>query len=402
MKLPKNLKYILLLAFVARVLFMAIFVDLKSENYWEYGDIAQNLINGKGYSFWYFENDAFHSQFKEDANPLPSAHMPPGYVFFLVPFMLIKNVILRNISILLIQIILSLITIVLLFRLTERYFNHRTAFFAALILAILPEFIFASNSIGPTIIYHLGIILIFLILYSEKLNTKTSQIIGIISAGIFFLRPEILLFIFLISIVFILQKHFKQTLIILTTTFILILPWQIRNYYSIGSFTTITTSSGLNFYRGHNPYRPGVWGDEKIEDYTKKYKNEPNYELKMSNFLSELGLKNIRENPKEEIKNTFVKIFQFWIINPDDKRTGNIFYLVPWLIILTLSIIGLYKSCSWKKYKYVYLFILYHTIIAILFFALPRYQTMMKIALIPFAAYGIDLLYSSLFIKNKH
>jgi len=57
-----------------------------------------------------------------------------------------------------------------------------------------------------------------------------------------------------------------------------------------------------------------------------------------------------------------------------------------------------------KKYKYVCTFLLLQTLITIVFFAIPRYQTMMKIVLVPFAAYAVVMIidYSKLRLTEKN
>ena len=65
--------------------------QLRTENYWEYGIIANNILDGKGYSFNFTDQDL---NFLNET--YPSALMPPGYVFFILPFLLIKNIVFRN------------------------------------------------------------------------------------------------------------------------------------------------------------------------------------------------------------------------------------------------------------------------------------------------------------------
>jgi hypothetical protein len=88
---------IIFLGVFVRISFMIYFCDFEKDDYSEYGSIANNIISGKGYSLFYFQNDSIQFKHKTFAKPYPSAFMPPGYVYYLLPFIKIDNVQLRNI-----------------------------------------------------------------------------------------------------------------------------------------------------------------------------------------------------------------------------------------------------------------------------------------------------------------
>jgi len=388
-----QIHHIIVLSIILRLLYLLFFVDLRAENYFEYGDILTNLLNGKGYSLAY--------QIDDFENAYPSAYMPPGYVYFLFPFMMIKNVIIRNFLIYLIQIILSAIIIYLVYQFAERNFSRTSGLIAASIAAILPEFIYASISIGPTIIYHLGILLFLFYLYRIDLcRTTECFLIGGLLGGLIYFRTEVILFLLIVLVILIMHKKLTPALLILLTAVVILLPWQIRNYSVFGSFVPVSTSGGLNFYRGHNPYNIGDWGDSEVFNELKKYIGRKNYEMEMNRIYFERGFQTITLQPSKEIVNSFLKIFHLWIINPSDERTKHLLYIIPSLFLLMFAAAGIIKTFSWKKHKYSYLFLIYSTLVAVIFFALPRYQTMMKIMLIPFAAFGMEMLISSL--QKKH
>jgi len=122
----------------------------------------------------------------------------------------------------------------------------------------------------------------------------------------------------------------------------------------------------------------------------------------MNKYLVDKALRNIYRNPVEELGYVLEKIYDLWLFNPDDLRSANYFYLIPWFILITLFLLCLIKSFNWNKQKFIFLFLIYINLIVIVFFCLPRYQTMMKIALIPFAGEGIKILYDRIIIRKKH
>ena len=395
--MPKMvLKTIILLSVAFKLLFILFFVNLNDLEFYEYGELAQNLHSEKSYSYVHYTYDPQKGLVASD-KAHESAYMPPGYVFYLYPYYFIPSIPLRNLLIILSQIIISCILILLVYSFTKKYFSETSAIIAATLTGFLPEFIFTSIQIQVTLFFHIGIIALFLQLY--KLNDDKNLLgnsirIGIILGILIIFRSEIFLLSVLLVCYLIYNGAYKQSLIIVGIIILFILPWQIRNYAVFNKIIPFTTSVGLNLYRGHNPYNIGNWGDENIYAQLYSIRNDKDYEIKMNDLYMQETFKSITENPENEIVYPLIKFFHLWIVNPNDERTSNLFYLIPWIIILSFSIIGLIFSVSWKIHKYSYLFFIYFTLLVVIFFALPRYQTMMKIALVPFAAYASEIAYS--------
>lgn len=398
---PKDfLKIIIVLSLIGKLLFVFIFINLNDLEYYEYGDIANNLYQGHGYSLLH-EIDKAGNDLNRSVEPNISAYMPPGYVFYLYPFFAISDTIVRNLLIIFSQILISCLLIFLVYKFTREYFSETSALIAAAITGFLPEFVFAHTHIQITLFYHIGIVALLLQLYklnSYKINFNAIIIIGIIFGSLILFRSEILLFATIIIIYLINKRDFKESVIIMGIIILIILPWQVRNYIVFDKIIPITTSSGLNLYRGHNPYDIGEWGDDSLFAQIRSVRNEEDFEVKMNDIYLESAFTSIKENPDKEIVYLFIKLYNLWIINVSDNRTFNIFYLIPWVVLLLFSVYGLFKSGSWDVHKFSYLYFIFFSIVVIIFFALPRYQTMMKIALVPFAAAGVEIFYYK--VKN--
>lgn len=159
-----NKKYFLLLFILLSIGFrIALFfiIDLANENYWEYGAIAQNIKAGKGYTFFYTEHNEIFYQFKTNSAAQPSAFMPPGYVYFLLPFFWIKDIVFRNIMIAIVQHLISFVSIYFLAKYISQKFDSRIALIASCIILLLPEFIASSHFIGTTVIYQMIVSIVF-------------------------------------------------------------------------------------------------------------------------------------------------------------------------------------------------------------------------------------------------
>ncbi len=379
---------------------LALFVlDITSIKYWEYGDIAQNIFVGKGYSFLYEIKQTLCYHFKPEADVQPSAFMPPGYVLFLIPFFYIKNILYRNIIIIVFQHLISFVSIYILSQLVAKKFSENTATILIFIGLLLPEFIVATHFIGPTIFYHLILSLIFFFIYN--LGKDKYSIWGLsmtIAIGIYFRSELILLFIGFV-LLWIKEKRWnwiaKSTLIVI----LVLSPWVVRNYLIFNHFIPLTTNGGMNLYRGHNLEQSGGWPTPLDTGLLKKIIQEPNFEYELHQMFLNDALLVIKQNPQKEIWLTFKKCVQFWFFDWEDERTKSPFYLVPWLIVLLMSIVGIYLNYNWEKFKYEYLYLISITVTIIIFFPLLRYQTMMKFMLLPFAADVVRLI--NYFIKRK-
>lgn len=387
----KVLIIILSLTLLLRVGYSIYRISTDNIDTYEYGAIAQNITEGKGYTLFYNDNGNLGFRFKVDAHTYKSAWMPPLYVYFLVPFYLLNSETVRLLFIFLIQSIISVGVSLLIYKLANKYFNLTTALIASGIYAFTPEFIFAAATVGPTIIFHFLIVLVnnFLPELTKKTQTTRLVFIGVILGILILLRSEILLFILFINFFLIQKKKFKNVILISSLIIIILLPWQIRNFLTFDKVVLITTNGGFNLYRGNNPFVLGDWRDKYTQDKVKKLIQYDDYEIRVNEMYLEESLRFIKEQPLKVITNSFIKIFQLWIFNPKGKFTLNPLYFISWLIILIMAWEGLVRNFNWEKFGMIYLFLISTTIIAIIFFVIPRYQTMFKVILLPFAADSI-------------
>ncbi len=389
----KVLLYLLIFTFVIRFLFAFAYIDFNSEVfYYEYGNINKNIIAGKGYSLFYIENGSIKYEFNPKAQPTPSAYMPPGYSLLTLPIFLIQNVYLRNIVIMLFQSLLAVLAALFLYKLTAYLFNEQIGIIAVCLYAFLPEFIYATTSFGPTLVYHIFIALIFyqLARYQKSKEKKYILRVFLLSSILILFRMEFFLFSFILIIYFIKLKEFKLSIIGIILISFALMPWQARNYLTFGTFIPFTTSNGLNLYRGHNLENPGIWADDSVDAKLKELKMSKNFEVELNQMYTKQASNAIIKNGLSGELNLAVrKLFNLWIYYPGDSKSKNLFYLTPWIVLLALSMLGIFKTFEINKFAMFYLFFLYHSTLAIVYFSLPRYQTMMKIALIPFAAFYI-------------
>lgn len=385
--LPKIILLPIVIGIIARIIYAIFFTDLTIDYYWEYGELAKNILNGKGYSLFYWSNGSLQHLADGTNNPLPSAYMPPLYSILLIPFILIKEVLIRNVLLLLSHIAIQVITTKYVYKITDKYFSTKVGLTAVWIFCLLPEFIYSTSTWGVTTLFHLQIILLVYFLSVKEFETNKQKVlyISLLFISMIYLRAEALGLAF-VFLAYIFIKDNKKTA--LSIAFILVVswvPWVLRNYIVFERIIITTTNSGLNFHRGNNEYYPGSWGGKKILSKRQSLSRYKDFEVRMSEYHFDQALKSIENNSARTIYNIGSKFFHFWVFFSRDERTDNVFYYVPWFVLLSTGLIGLYRS-SGKLKKIMLLYLIYTTVIVMIFFALPRYQTMMKITLVPFAA----------------
>lgn len=381
----KNFISIVLLGIVLRVILL-LFLGTGGQSDWEYGIIADNIVDGKGYSFYYFDEGKLTHEIKESSNPAPSAYMAPGYVYLLVAIKFISNSHIENYIAFGFNIILFIATMFYLFRITESLFNRKVAIISILIYAIIPEFIYTSYSIGTTQIYHLFLTLI--IYYSLK-STNANKFILPVELGIAILfRFELFLLLMMIVILMIIRKNYTQVLLLIVIPTLFLAPWVIRNQQVFHEFIPFSTTGGLNLYRGNNEIMIGGWHNFNTLEKLNNFKGDTSrIELFLNDMYKKETVNYITSDYTVSTVNFVKKFFYYWFVNPNEEKALNLIYIVPWFFLLSLSIMGFVKRK--KLPTIIAMIIIYHTILAIVFIPLLRYQNMMKIVLIPIAAYGL-------------
>lgn len=390
-KRSRMLWMIVVAGIVSRLLLGVLTMDLSRDYYWEYGEIAKNIHAGNGFSLFHVENGVREYRFDPSATPLPTAYMSPGYVWFLYPFFFIENVVIRNLLILLVQAIIGGASIMVVASLAESWFRPGCGIWAAGIAGLLPEFVYAASSYTPTIIYHLGVLLFLGGAYAvlHEARARTAIALGAVTGLLVLLRAEFLLCgLLLTAWLFGLGRH-RTAMALLATMLLVYCPWSVRNAVVFGEFVPTSTSSGLNLFRGNNAEGYGTWTNESIEKEISRLPVEPQYEPRVNGIFLRHALEYIRNHPGQEALLLVSKAAFLWGINPLESRSLNPLYIVPWGLMLLLAVLGAYV-CRARLHMHLPLliFLLYSSLVAVVFLVLPRYQTMMKIALVPFTAVG--------------
>ncbi len=166
------------------------------------------------------------------------------------------------------QCVVGSVMAVVIYIIGKKIFGSIEGFAAGIIAASYSMFIFYDNSI---LIESLQALLLVLFYWSaihlfEKGRKRDGIIFGAVGGLMIVMRASFILVLFAVLLYYIIlekkrsQKQKALNIIIsITSVFIMILPWTIRNYSAEKDFVLITSSAGYNFYAGNNERSTGEY-----------------------------------------------------------------------------------------------------------------------------------------------
>jgi len=368
---------LIVISFLARVLFVVFYRDVHIDNEW--GVLLDSLIKDKTYSYYKFYNE-----------PIPSAYMPPLYVFFLYFIKIITSFEKTSFvnSIIFLQIIFSTYSVYLFYKINKNFFPDWLSYINSSIFSLIPINIYICgqiSSINLQIFLSL-LFLRFLLLILEEKSRKNIFVFSIISGLLILTRGEfILIFIFIFLFTFFKKKLTNTNLIQISLIILLVIsPFVIRNYVQFNQIF-IVKSLGYNLWKGNNELSAvgGQDYDNKIEFVDlqlKLNKIEKNkfYEINRDNIFLAEAITNLKDDPLRYFKLFVKKFFSYYFIEFDSKHAlyYNFFHIFPIVILSILSFPGLFIFYRKKKSEnqFLLLYLILNLFIFSLFFILPRYK----------------------------
>jgi 4-amino-4-deoxy-L-arabinose transferase-like glycosyltransferase len=403
-EINKKLVCIFVLSLIINLFAIYYVGNFHSPQTWENGEVAENLLNGKGYSDTYFGTAL-----------QPATIMVPFYPIILYIFYSLLGI--TSLTYILIQILQGLIlsfTVVLLYIIAKKLFNEQIAILSALIMALYPVYIY-----GVTVIHQLTFTTFFiaiLILGLLKLETntnininiKTYLICGVVLGLIILTEPTILFFIpFMILWIFIQnqnRKDWKRSLKISSCILIIALlvtsPWIIRNYEVHD--TVLIKYSGHNFWRGNSASftETGIPGGFEHPEHIKNVINNQTKQIDIDRIYMAEALEYVKENPIVFVKNFVYKAYNFWWFpnTPGIAYQTNIYRKIVYAPLLFFTLIGLalsFKLKEWRRFLLLYFLFISFTVGYSIFFVAPRYRLpTIQPYMIIFACYAVCYMFT--------
>lgn len=339
---------IFLIAFAARLIYLL--PQISTGTYMGsdtrvYLEIAQNVLRGSGFT----------------ANQTPTAFVSPLYPLYLSFCLAVfgENLVWASV----LQCVFSSLTCVLIALAASRLFDKNVGLIAGIFAALYYELILWDSSqllTEPFYTFFLAAAICALVCAIQSENRK---FLYFSAAGVAFglaglVRPlglptAISAAIFLL-IVFLLkrQTHWKYALPILLFCVLTMLPWGIRNYYTMNYFTLLSLEGGHVFWLGNNPEYDrfehpdfSKWGGYTLmfNDFPEEIKGKN--EVEVNQIFGQIARRHIFAHPFDFVVRGFHKMWNMW--RPAFSRSSAKNLLVSWTIyplLLLLSLSGIWLA----------------------------------------------------------
>ena len=400
--------HILLLGLFARILICYFYSDIALVNEW--GKIIHNYETSGIFGF-YVAIDEYVAQIKfaeVGDRVLPSVFMPPLYYYFIYIIKYLENDLVNTINLIIfIQIFISLISIIIFYKISEILLKKKYAIILTFIFTFFPLNVLSSTQIS-SITLQIFLILNFffyLLKYQNEKKLIYLFLFSIFSGLLILIRGEFFLFYFFTIIYFFLylEMNFKSLFVSIFITLLIVTPYLNRNY-NIFETVTLTKSFGYNLLKGNNPGLK-VEGDPVFieNQYPReklKIKTNNNYEINLDNFYKDKAVKFILDNPMKYFNFYFIKVlsFVFFDISSTAPNYFNFFHILPKLVLSFTSLIGAVTLISKRGFfQYFSLFYIANILFFSIFFILPRYSLILLPIQLFLSIYAIRYLERKLF-----
>ncbi|MCK4330044.1 glycosyltransferase family 39 protein [candidate division WOR-3 bacterium] len=233
-----NIVIILLFALLVRILWVIIFPTGPVSDFKEYNSLALGFA----------ETNSF---------PYPSIpFLPVGSIFIFASIYKLFGT--HLIFIKFFHIILSLLTIILFYKISDKLFGKETAKIFIILYSFYPAHISMINITSPAVIMTFLFALFIYIFVSSKEIWYKYLILGVVGGALLYIKP---VFIFAMFVPFIYNFTIRNYLSVLNSLLVPIFALLVILPFSLhyGHFFIVNTNGGINFLVGNNENATGTY-----------------------------------------------------------------------------------------------------------------------------------------------
>jgi 4-amino-4-deoxy-L-arabinose transferase-like glycosyltransferase len=323
------------------------------------------------------------------------------------------------------QVLLGMLVVYLVFLVTRRFFDTRTALIASGTAALNPFLIFIGGYLLTENLYMI-LVLTALAVFPVPARLKgplPGMMIAVVLLAVATLtRPTGLpLAIWTLAAGLILGggpwwSRARNGLLAVVLFALIVLPWAIRNQRMIGGWVGLTTHGGVTFYQGNNQkvidiphYRGGV---APLDGLPHAAEIAAMTELERERFTWEKGKEFLQQNRSAIPKIVWWKFVRFWRVKSDmglsgvssgwwwnkDSFLGRMAInvdvgFVYAIIVFPLFVAGIVITRKrWRELLFLYGVVVSHTAVALVFFGSIRSRIPVEPIIAIFAAITVDRL----------
>ncbi len=337
----------------------------------------------------------------------PTAYRPVGYSAFVAA---IYTLVERPAAVKYLQVILDCLVILLLYFMVPEW-SERNRIIAAGMWALYPSAILYANFLmSETLFTFLLVLAIFLLTRLSRLSKAALFFTGIILGYLLLLKPHFLLFLLILGPAYKKLEMEKKRIGLLTIgLFVVTLPWMVRNYAQLGTFS-LATNGGINLLIGNHPNATGAYAitfpPEAIEGATT--------EVEVSRKATRYAMKYIFDHPWRFALNAvkkFAHLFSteggllVWSFHPEPESRSvsyaekysriplllSLLVNVPYMCIILGSIVGL-TFFRGTRFWYLTLFLIFSFVLGhVVSFGGSRFHFPLIPFLLLFASMSVSL-----------
>jgi len=398
---------IVVILFLLAIRIFALFYieNVNSPQIWEQEILANNLLEGKGF---YYPN--FNTEYRSTAMVLYSVLCATIYYFTGHSYLAVK----------ILQILISLFTCFLLYKISSKLFGDKIGIIAFILGLSHPALIVYSVKLHPLtldiFLFVTSVYFLMFVIEGQKI-IKNSFLAGLSLGAALLTRPTIGLFIPVIFTIFLkMIKPFRNVLrIVFYLTIgiaIAVTPLIVRNYFVFNRVVILPNDSGVNFWKGNNPYATGT--ANTLEGKSVLFSASDDF-MKELEELDEFGQKElfyrdawnfIKNNPLRAFKLFVRKLYYFWWFSPMQGLTYSknwfIIYKLYYSIILLFAFLGFFiHTRQIPQIKKLIAYTIFSFIITIsfaqsLYYVDGRHRWAIEALILIFSAAGISYIWGKL------
>jgi 4-amino-4-deoxy-L-arabinose transferase-like glycosyltransferase len=392
---------ICVLAFVIR-LGVSLMVDPSAwKDSLAYMRIASSLISGHGFS-------------QGGVSSSIDYRSPLYPIFLAVTYKVFGG---SNLAVQVVQAILGAITCWLVYAIGQRLFNTSTGILSALIMSVYPPLVYVSGLLmSEQLFIFLLILSIFLLIRNGRNpSCRWTSLSGICLGLASLTRPAAVVLIPFFAIYLCLERtlsrkrRFILGIALVSSAFLIISSWTIRNYVRYHEFIPISTAGGFNFYLGNNDLSDGSDTNATIQlmqkgppgDLKALLSSAPTAKAKERVYYA-YTLNWIKNHPGRFLLLYVKKLANLWRLTPDNvsdilkSDTVNVFSALILIPLYVLSIIGMWLiRRSWRRLLLFYFVLISMSFGLALYITSYRFRIPLDPILILFSAYSLDSLIKS-------
>lgn len=388
-------------AFLARAATSLLVADNHAV-YFEYMLIAQNLLDGKGYSY-----DDFGSMPMQ-----PTVLFPPLYVYWCALFMAFCAPG-HYLPMYLAQGLVAATGVIPAFLLGKNLFSVRAGWIFAGLYAMYPEMVFMHTRPAPESLY---VSLVLWIFYLYRLlrdlppgsgaAVRLSLVCGVLFAAGAMLKDAMPIIMVACAIGLVravrpvrsaLRSHILPAAIVFALA---ISPWVVRNYIVEHRFIPLRFALGQNLWKGNHLGASGTTRtfdgvDTRVgitpsyEEYLEEHLPADN--IARDDFYQSEAVKFIRENPGEYLRLSATRLLYYLWLDPTHPLSRNVFYWLPYVLLMIIAIPGIVLAARHGKLDPAFVFTFFGLLaLYVPIVYVPRYRIISVVLYLLFAAHAID------------